>query len=202
MPDPEADYEIDFTPDERKILDGIRYEPPAPSYMPPREDREREILDAQQNAATDRELAGLQLKAAASAAREQGQEPAEGTVVTDENTVELLGKRFRIADKIGLMPLLKFSAASDMRTDDPKALSALYSMLQDCIVPDDWADFERHAIDTKAEADDLLNVIQEVMTKLAGRPTGQRDGSSPGARAISASSTARSSSRRGRGSKH
>src|SRR5437868_11446757 len=60
-------------------------------------------------------------------------EIAEGTVVTSARTVEFMGERFRIAEKIGLMPLLKFSAHADMSTSDPGALAAMYSMLKDCI---------------------------------------------------------------------
>jgi hypothetical protein len=54
---------------------------------------------------------------------------------------------------------------------------------------------------TKAEADDLFDVITDVVEVLAGRPTKQSAGSSPGQRRISGGSTARSSGRRARGSK-
>lgn len=102
MPDPEADYEIDF--DELPRLSP----PPPPS--------------------ADRELAVVQARAA----KVDGAAIAEGTV-TDNDRVELLGKKFRVAEKIGLMPLLKFASASDVSTDDPRALSAVYSMLKNCI---------------------------------------------------------------------
>lgn len=177
---------------------------------------------------------------------------AEGQVVTSERTVEFMGERFRLADRIGLMPLLKFSAHADTSTGDPGALAAMYAMLRDCIHPGtpgcgecgycapqrcgecrgcqrvadgadenvslclanppdetrckdwdpgDWSRFERHAIDTKAEADDLLDVITEAIELISGRPTGQPSSSSPGRRAIRAGSTGRSSSRARRGSR-
>lgn len=174
----------------------------------------------------DRELARLQAEAAAPAPESPG-EPATvaGTVIDQRGTIEFMGERFRIADKIGLMPLLKFSAHADMATSDPRALGAMYAMLRDCIHggspgcgqcaacrdgdetrcksydPGDWRRFEEHAIDTKAEADDLLDVITKAIEVISGRPTEPRSGSSPGPRAISAGSTARSSSRRGRGSR-
>lgn len=176
-----------------------------------------------------------------------------GSVVEARRTVEFLGEKFRIADKIGAMPLLKFSMYADMSVQDPKALAAMYAMLRDCIYPGspgcgtcphcapgrcgecrsceiaagvdeeearpacrvntpdetrckdydpgDWQRFEEHAMSTKAEADELFDVITETMEKIAGRPTERSSGSSPGSRKISGGSTGRSSGRRGKGSK-
>lgn len=139
--------------------------------------------------------------------------------------VEFLDRRFRIADRIGLMPLLKFSAFADVAVNDPRALGAMYAMLRDCIHPGhpgcgecddckngaeqacpawdrgDWQAFEDHAMVTKATAEDLLDVISKVMELIAGRPTKPSGSSSPGPRRISGGSTGRSSSNRGRGSK-
>jgi hypothetical protein len=116
-------------------------------------------------------------------------------------TIELLGKKFRIADKVGLMPLLKFSAFSDMDVQDSRALGAMYSMLKDCIHADDWRAFEDHAVDAKADADDLLDVISKAIEMIAGRPTEPPAASSRGSRAISGGSTGSSSSRRAKGSR-
>ena len=152
-------------------------------------------------------------------------EVAEGTVVTSARTVEFMGERFRIAEKIGLMPLLKFSAHADLSTSDPGALAAMYSMLKDCIDggkpgcgkcpacksgdnrdcaefdPGDWRRFEQHAIDTKADADELLDVITRVIELISGRPTGQPSASSPGRQSTRDGSMARSSARGRRGSR-
>lgn len=197
MPQPEADYEIDW---DDEPLPKIQPPPPPPS--------------------ADRELAVIQARAAEA----DGGKIAEGTV-TEGDKVELLGKKFRVAEKIGLMPLLKFASASDMSTDDPRALSAVYSMLRDCIYEGkpgcgeckeckadnevmcksydkgDWTAFELHAMDTKADADQLLEVITKVMEIVSGRPTKQPSGSSPGPRATRRVSTANSSETRGRASK-
>lgn len=176
----------------------------------------------------------------------------DGTVVDDERMVTLKDRKFRIADKIGAMPLLKFSMYADMSVQDPKAMAAMYAMLRDCIHPGvpgcgtcekcapercgkcsaclrvergadsdaspctvnepdqtqcadydpgDWKIFEEHAIDTRADADDLMDVISQTTELISGRPTRQPSSSSGGRRAISGGSTARSSGRRGRGSK-
>lgn len=83
----------------------------------------------------DAELARLQAQAAGVDPPPRAEIEVAGEIVTSDRTVELLGRRFRIADKIGLMPLLKFSAYADMDVQDPKALGAMYAMLRDCIHP-------------------------------------------------------------------
>jgi hypothetical protein len=173
----------------------------------------------------DQELARIQGQAAGLAQPEPGPVEVAGIVVTSERTVDFLGERFRISDKIGLMPLLKFSAHADMSTSDPGALAAMYAMLQDCIHPGtpgcgkckqckdddersckdfdpgDWSRFEHHAISTKADADELLDVITKTIELISGRPTGPPSPSSTGRRSTRDGSTARSSARRARGSK-
>lgn len=175
----------------------------------------------------DQELAQIQGTAA-------GLVPVTAVDVTGQNgdgkpahqTVEFLGRHFRIAEKIGLMPLLKFSAFADVATNDPRALGAMYAMLRDCIYPGhpgcgecadckngsemacseydrgDWAAFEDHAMATRADADQLLDVVSKVMELMTGRPTRQPGSSSAGPRRISGGSTGSSSARRGKGSRH
>jgi len=173
----------------------------------------------------------------------------QGTVTTDPApSVEFMGKQFRIAEKVGLMPLLKFSAAVDFDISDPRALSAMYAMLRDCIYrgnpgcgecemcapdgcgqcdgckdrrkgtegaacsvnlpdatrckdydPGDWKAFEDHAIDTQADADELMDVLGKTMEVITGRPTKPPAPSSGGRRGTSAGSTGSSSARRAGG---
>ena len=175
----------------------------------------------------DSELAGLQAATAGIPApvADAEVEITPGQIITSSRTVEFMGERFRISDKVGLMPLLKFSAYADMSTTDAGALGAMYAMLRDCIHqgtsgcgecescqadnergcrdfdPGDWGRFERHAMDVKAEADDLLDVITKAMELISGRPTGQPGPSSPGRRSTRDASMARSSARAHRGSR-
>jgi hypothetical protein len=148
----------------------------------------------------------------------------EGSVVADPAaTVEFMGKDFRISDKVGLMPLLKFSAAVDFDISDPRALSAMYAMLKDCIYEGtpacgqctackddresacpsfdagDWKAFEDHATATKADADELMDVLTKVMEIITGRPTKPPATSSRGRRGTSGGSTGSSSARRAGG---
>ena len=185
-----------------------------------------DIEDAGLDIDFDREMAALQ-----GAVAGVGPPPAAaevvvaGTVVTSDRTVEFLGRNFRIAEKVGLMPMLKFSAHAELRTTDPGAMAAMYEMIRDCIYsgnpgcgecasckaddeeacaqydPGDWNEFERHAIDTKAEADDLLDVITKTIELISGRPTEPPSSSSPGRRSTRDASMARSSARGRRGSR-
>lgn len=147
----------------------------------------------------DAELAAIQGTVAASVP-ESEMKPADGKVIPGR-TVELLGRNFRLAKSVGLMPMLKFSAFADMEVQDARALGAMYQMLKDVIDPADWRKFEDHAVDSKADADDLLDVISRAIELISGRPTKQPGPSSRGPRAISGGSTATSSARRGRGSR-
>ena len=175
----------------------------------------------------DAELAGIQAHSAGvvpAISVETVAAPVDGEF-TQVRTIELKGKSFRIADKVGLMPLLKFSAFSDLDVSDPRALGAMYAMLRDCIHPGtpacgecanckggieracrefdpgDWPAFEEHAMITRADADDLLDVIGKVMELISGRPPEPPSTSSNGRPRSRGGSTAISSGRRGRGSK-
>jgi hypothetical protein len=65
----------------------------------------------------------------------------------------------------------------------------------------DWLALEDQAMTTKADADDLLDVITKTVELIAGRPTEPPASSSPGRRGISGRSTATSSARRAKGSR-
>jgi len=217
----QADYEIDIDPAEHP--NGGPREDEQTALARRQAAEHAAVLAGRIAGAEDRELAGVQ----AAAARADGMTVTEGTVsaADESSTVEFMGRRFRVADKIGIMPLLKFSQASSLNTGDPRALAAIYEMLRDCIHegrpgcgecaackadresacalfdPGDWAEFERHATDTKADADELFDVITKVMEIISGRPPVPRGGSSPGQPRTRAGSTARGSGTRRRASR-
>lgn len=119
-----------------------------------------------------------------------------GEVVAAAEAVEFLSKWYRIADTIGLMPLLKFAHAAGKGLDsgDLAGMAAMYAMLRDCIHPDDWTTFEYDAMDERADDETLLAVVRDVTQKITSRPTKRPSGSSAGPRAISANSKVSSSS--------
>ena len=230
MAQPEADYEIDLDDDEREMQREFARVQAQQEAAQAREKAAAAAKVRAEQAKVDRQLAAVQLRGAVADAPELAEEPAvaEGVVTPPDDesaTVEFLGEKFRVADKVGLMPLLKFASASSMSTDDPRALAAVYEMLRDCIHPGtpgcgtcadckadretdcktydkgDWQAFENHATKTKADADELLDVITKVMVIISGRPTTQAAGSSAGRRATQRGLTASSSGRRGKGSR-
>jgi hypothetical protein len=119
---------------------------------------------------------------------------SEGVVVTGE-TVECMGGRYLIGDKVGLMPLMRFASASKAGVDssDMEGLSAMFDMLHDCIHPTDWDRFVREMTEKRAEGDDLMPVVGRVIEMLTARPTKRASGSSPGQSSTTGPSTAASS---------
>lgn len=149
---------------------------------------------------------------------------AEGVVMEedDPNLVEFMGRRFRLAEKIGLMPLLRFANASKagLDSDDMEGLAALYTVIRDTIDqrrppkldeqgvqlidpisgepewdgPSEWMKFEDHAINTQAEGEDLMDFVNRAMAVISARPRRRREISSGGSPQTSEKSRADSSS--------
>jgi hypothetical protein len=139
------------------------------------------------------------------------QAAAEGVVLhEDPNLVEFMGQRFRLAERIGLMPMLAFANASKqgLDSDDMDGLAAMYALIRDVVDqtrvqktdpgtgepladeagepewegPSQWQLFEKHAIDTQADGDDLMEFVSAAMAVVASRPRKRREpssGSSP-----------------------
>ena len=126
-------------------------------------------------AKTDRAVAKVQLSTAGEDALND--KVVSGEVVeTDGKTydyVELKGEKFRLREKVGAMAMFKWSAAAEMDTNDPKALGAIYAMIKSVILRDDWYAFETHALDTDADAEELLDVVTKGLEVISGRPTSQ-----------------------------
>jgi hypothetical protein len=173
----------------------------AQAQFPPRNGNPRELPAAYQaraqraaeDAKTDPAAAGRLRELQDEAGLAQVQAAVEGVIRGDR--VEFMGEWFRISDRVGVMPLMKFANAADAKLDtsDLAALSAMYDMLRDCIYggtesdtdpriaalkpgdkgydAGDWHKFERHAIRMKAGADDLMPVTQQVVEILTSRPT-------------------------------
>jgi hypothetical protein len=107
--------------------------------------------------------------------------------VSTEPRVTVLGHAYKVADKVGLMPLLKFAHAADQGIDsqDIEGLNAIYEMLQDCIHEGDWDRFKKEMTAEKAFVDDLLPVVQQAIQIITSRPTGEPSDSSTSSESIS-----------------
>ena len=103
--------------------------------------------------------------------------------VPSDRKVEFMGATYRLSDKVGILPLLKFQRFAGV--NDARAMAAMYSILQDTIHPDEWQRFEDDAIAKKADGEDLLRVVDAMVEILTARPTTPPSGSSPGRRQIS-----------------
>lgn len=112
------------------------------------------------------------------AARKEAERYINPNVVPD--TFTFFGEEIRVADEIGLMPIMDFAEAADAGLDagQMEGLAAIRRMLRDCIEPEDWPRFHATAVSNKADANLLLEVVQTVMEVVTGRPT-DRDSDSP-----------------------
>lgn len=98
---------------------------------------------------------------------------AEVEGVEHVSTVEYEGEKFKLADKVGHVPLMKFAHYAEAGVDaqDLGALSSFYEVLRDCIAEEDWTRFERSTIQHKATVDELMPVMEKAMESITARPT-------------------------------
>jgi hypothetical protein len=95
-------------------------------------------------------------------------------------TVPLGDEEFRLAEDVGIMPLMEWAASSDVDVASADGLRAVYYVLQDAVHEDEWAKFRRYARENKTSAEDLLDFANAALEALAGRPTEESTGSSTG----------------------
>ena len=110
--------------------------------------------------------------------------------------VVFFGETFRTADKIGLMPLMRFAviAKGGVDASEMAGLVALHDLIAQCLADDEWERFQDHATAVRAEGDDLLEVVKQVFEVLSERPTQRPSVSSDGPLTAEPKSTAGSSS--------
>jgi hypothetical protein len=111
--------------------------------------------------------------------------------------VEFAGETFRMADSIGVMPLMRFAKVAKAGADSNNmdGLVAMYDLLEQCIEPSEWVRFQEHADKTRADGEQLMAVVGEVFASVAERPTGRPSGSSGGQKITKRKSVAGSSSK-------
>ena len=90
---------------------------------------------------------------------------------------------FRIADEVGLMPLMQFAktASGGADSNEMAGLVAMYNLIESCLADDDeWQRFQDHAVKTRATADDLMGFVAAVIKEIADRPTSRPSDSPDG----------------------
>jgi hypothetical protein len=95
-------------------------------------------------------------------------------------TAPLRDREFRLADDVGIMPLMEWAAASDQDVASAAGLRAVFYVLQDAVHADDWHEFKRYSREEKLDATELLEFANAALEALAGRPTEAATGSSTG----------------------
>lgn len=111
-------------------------------------------------------------------------------------TVSFFGEDYEIAEKIGLMPLMRFAkvARGGVDSGDIEALAVMLDLLEQCVAPHEWQRFQDAADKNRADGDELFAVITKVFEVLSERPTSRPTDSSAGPSSTEASSTAEVSS--------
>lgn len=102
--------------------------------------------------------------------------------MADDQTLDFECETFRIADRIGLMPLMQFAHLATEGIDfyDVQCLATVYDVLRQCIHEDDWARFEAHSTKVRADDQDMMRVVAEAIAVATARPTSQPSDSSDG----------------------
>lgn len=128
-------------------------------------------------AKTDRSLAKLQLEGVP-ADETPKVDKAEVTEKNGDYFVHLNGKQFKLSETIGIMAALKFNSMASADDDEDVDLETLYLLLYSLLYDEgEFKKFERHAILSRADGDDLAAVIAGSMEAISGRPTEEQSGS-------------------------
>ena len=111
-------------------------------------------------------------------------------------TVDFLGESFRVADRVGALPLMRFAklAKSGLDADEMDGLVAVYDLLGQVIHAEDWARFEEHADREHAGGEELLEFVASALAVVSAHPIGRSSDASVGPRITEPSSTDDSSS--------
>ena len=138
--------------------------------------------------------------------------------VAGGDTVEFMGQSFRLAERVNFMALLKFAKAGKTGLDSAEmdGMAAMYDLIRSVIHrpvlldkdgrrqhdPDtgrlirdesEWTRFEELADDEEADSEQVMEVVNQAMEKIAARPTPPPGASSASSRRTSGSSKASSS---------
>lgn len=79
-------------------------------------------------------------------------------------TFKLMGAEYRLADKVGIWPLMQYARAvetGDTDTGQRRMMASAHAILEDSVHKDDWGRFQEDMITKKM--DDILLVLDAVM---------------------------------------
>ncbi len=104
------------------------------------------------------------------------------STVNSGHCITFAGELFQVAEKVGLMPLMRFAHIADSGVDaeDMAGLAAMYDLLEQCIAEDEWQRFQRVATKARADGEQLMGVVKDAIEAITARPTGRPSDSSAG----------------------
>jgi hypothetical protein len=88
--------------------------------------------------------------------------------------LEVFGGKYRVADEVGIWPLMQFARAAETGTSltDHRGLAACHAFLQDVIAPADWGQFQEDMISKKVnDLDALMTAARQAIDALVERRT-------------------------------
>lgn len=97
-------------------------------------------------------------------------------------TVECVGETFEVHGTISAWGLADFAEATAAAgdADMAKSIAAMMTLLKDCIVETEWERFKTVTRAKRASFDDLFQIIKDMSSANAERPTGRSSDSSDG----------------------
>ena len=93
--------------------------------------------------------------------------------------VEFDKVEYKLADEVGIIPLMRWAAAADLSTDDSGAMGAMWAILQDMVDAKEFPAWVKHATRLKSDAEEVLDFVNVCMEAITGNPT-ERPASSSG----------------------
>lgn len=118
------------------------------------------------------------------------------------STIEFCGEQLRLADKVGMMPVMRLARvqqrvahlAEPSDADVAEVMVAMLDVVEQCLADEEHARFEHLATVHRVGTTEIEEFLGRVMMAVADRPTSRSSDSSGGPRTIEPTSTAGSSS--------
>jgi hypothetical protein len=103
----------------------------------------------------------------------RAQETADGVLA-----VPIAGRKFRIQESLGLMPLMEWAAVTEsVDVDNQGQLASLFYLLKDLVDPEDWDAFRKFTRDEKCTDEDFIDFVNASVEAIAALPTAEPAGS-------------------------
>lgn len=101
--------------------------------------------------------------------------PEEDRAIEDADgdlKAQIAGRYFRVAETIGLMPLMEWAASQDsVDGSNQTQLAGLFRVVKDLVAPEDWDEFKVFTRDKKCTDTDFVAFVNAAIEAIAARPT-------------------------------